>query len=470
MMPGKQIMRRLGLWPVHPGWEKESARQARAWHSIFMPGVVGIYPVWSLIDFFLIPDHWYQILVLRCLTVTLILVGWLLMRMRRISSQAGGHILGWSLFGSLAWTAALSHPADNTYTMGLAAAFAGCALFLFWHWMHSLLLYSSGLALYLVFQLTPGGRTFDQIILQGGLFLFTFSIFCILIIQVRQTIAWQEYITRRRLIHARHRLMREGNHKQWLLESIQDREQLLAEELDIARGIQQSMLPEMPYETARYRVSGWYQPAHTVGGDFFDILELDNGDLAVLLVDVSGHGIPAALLTILVKIAFQQSAPQCSTAAEILLSINQTAYQTIRTIEYLTAQCLILPADGGVIDLASGAHRPALLYKHQAGQAQEVITQGMILGQFPSNELSISSHKIQMEQSDRICLLTDGIEESRNRRNQSYGVARLLNDIQDNWHVNLENHKNRFLRAWSAWRQTKEPIDDCSLLLIERKS
>ncbi|MEO8658236.1 MAG: SpoIIE family protein phosphatase [Bryobacteraceae bacterium] len=212
-------------------------------------------------------------------------------------------------------------------------------------------------------------------------------------------------------------------------QAVQDREHLVVinRELDLARGIQESLVPRHFPSDSRFEIYGTMIPASQVGGDLFDFFLLDANRIAVSVGDVSGKGLPAALFmavsrTVLRVTAMKGLPPhECMEEVNRFLSLDQT------TAMYLTCFYGILDLDSGKLEYSRAAHNaPYLVRAPAAGGTVKGLraASGLPLGMFDSGTYDTAS--VQLNPGDCLVMYTDGVTEAANRGGEMYGEERLV--------------------------------------------
>lgn len=208
-----------------------------------------------------------------------------------------------------------------------------------------------------------------------------------------------------------------------LHESLLRRERL-EQELTIAQTVQKSFLPRRLPNQDRVELAFHYALAYQVGGDFYDIMELLDGRLAVVIGDVSGKGIPAALLMAKTISEMRVAAAACKSPGPMLAMVNSMMLRAISPEMFVTAVvCFIDPATGRAV-LSDAGHNPPVLRRASGGAAYVELDKGFPLGvveegQYEDVELNLSPR-------DTLLLYTDGVTDAANDSGESFGNARLL--------------------------------------------
>jgi serine phosphatase RsbU (regulator of sigma subunit) len=197
----------------------------------------------------------------------------------------------------------------------------------------------------------------------------------------------------------------------------------LETEVNIAREIQQSLLPEPTTSAAWYSVAGAAVPATEVAGDFFDVVPLDGDAVAVAVADVAGHGVGAGILSAMTKSAFRSQLRHDASPVNVLENLNATVYDVSNERMFVTFAYVLADRAAGRFRLATAGHPPALFRPSDGGAIEELRTVGLGLG------IQSRSHYVALERSfrpgDALLLYTDGVLEAANARGEQFGDERL---------------------------------------------
>ncbi len=199
--------------------------------------------------------------------------------------------------------------------------------------------------------------------------------------------------------------------------------QRLVKDMEFARTVQESFLPQHAPEVRNYKFSAHYTPAQEVGGDFYDFIRLDRGRTGIVIGDVSGKGVPAALYMAklgsdLRTLAFTEGDP-----AAALTKLNVLLAERSRRGMFATLLYIELDGETGRLIMANAGHLPPLLKKAD-GSVGKLPTAGSApLGILPT--LSFTRQLASLEPGDTVVLYTDGIIEAMNARDELYGYERF---------------------------------------------
>ncbi|MEI6350944.1 MAG: SpoIIE family protein phosphatase [Verrucomicrobiota bacterium] len=238
-------------------------------------------------------------------------------------------------------------------------------------------------------------------------------------------------------------------------------------ELEIASSIQQSLLPRTFPDNGNYRVHGICQSAQEVGGDYFDALELPDGGILLVIADVMGKGVPAALLATVLRTAIHGRLNLASQPGQLLTEVNrQIAGDLSRLDMFITAQVAYLSCKEHTLLLANAGHCPLL--HCQAGSNQVVQSQcgGIPLGVLEDFEYPTESHSI--DKGDRLVFLTDGLYEVENAGKQMLGIEALATYINSERSGPLVESCDRILSFVREYAGQSVASDDRTLLTFAR--
>jgi PAS domain S-box-containing protein len=204
-------------------------------------------------------------------------------------------------------------------------------------------------------------------------------------------------------------------------EEAQER-QRIEQELRVARLIQQTLLPKTLPQLPSYDVATYYQPAREVGGDFYDFLELEDGRLGLLVGDVSGKGVPAAIVMAITRTMLHASYRLgSSTPGEILEQVNNILYPDIPPNMFVTCLAALLEIRTGRLHFANAGHD--LPYLRHADGVSELRATGMPLGLMPN--MSYEQKEITLKPGESVLFYSDGLVEAHDPQREMFGFPRM---------------------------------------------
>jgi serine phosphatase RsbU (regulator of sigma subunit) len=236
-----------------------------------------------------------------------------------------------------------------------------------------------------------------------------------------------------------------------------------ARELSAARVIQRQLLPKELPALSGWRVAAYYQPAREVGGDFYDFLELPDGQLALITGDVTDKGIPAALVMATTHSILRGDAPGLVSPSAMLERANDRLYPDIPAHMFVTCLYAVLDPISGRLRYANAGHN--LPYAATADGVTELRATGMPLGAMPG--MTYEENEAYLAPGDSILLHSDGLVEAHNRLGEMFGFPRLQKIVENSSggeHLIEECLTELKEFAGRDWEQE----DDITLLTLER--
>lgn len=230
----------------------------------------------------------------------------------------------------------------------------------------------------------------------------------------------------------------------------------LAAEIEVARQIQQSILPLSTPNTSGLNIAARYAPMGRVGGDYYDFFPVSDTQLGVMIADVSGHGIPAALVASMLKIACAENLALAAQPAEFLTAVNRSMLGHNHS-EFITAAFGLLDVARKELHYANAGH-PGLLQASRDGAIAEHRPKGMILGVFA--DARITSTIVELGAGDRLLFYTDGLYECRNAADEMFGMPRIEQLLLRDRAPGAQSCSDNILNALSAWRGGVAEFDD----------
>lgn len=250
-------------------------------------------------------------------------------------------------------------------------------------------------------------------------------------------------------------------------------EHLLAinKELQIANQIQSSILPREVPRLAGLEIVARYVPMSAVAGDFYDFVVVDDRHIGVLVADVTGHGVPAALIASMLKVAFAGQTAHADDPARVLSGLNRVLCGKFEG-HFITAAYVFVDLDKLALRYAGAGHPPLLIAPRtkthaRERESREIEENGLILGLFP--EATYSSVEIQLDAGDRILLYTDGILEAMNAAREEFGKSRLKEFLAAST-ASASHFADALLlelRRWSGADAERTRDDDITLLILD---
>lgn len=259
-------------------------------------------------------------------------------------------------------------------------------------------------------------------------------------------------------------LQRLNTSLQSTLMHLEQRDAHIREDLEEAQTFQRLILPSMPSDP-RLRFAALFRPTAEVGGDIYDVFEIEPGMFRIFIADARGHGVQAALRTMLLKSEYERVRREAQSPAQALELLNRRICMRYPSMHLqCTASCVdVAPDDrgGARVTYAAAASPPFIHITPTA--TNELIISGPHLGVLP--EITIASAEVRLARGERFVTYTDGLYEQSGKQGGMYGVDRMLADMT--LAIPIEDVPSRVLLAVEQFAGTRRLIDDVTLVAVE---
>jgi sigma-B regulation protein RsbU (phosphoserine phosphatase) len=231
-------------------------------------------------------------------------------------------------------------------------------------------------------------------------------------------------------------------------------------ELDVAQTIQRSILPDAFPPSPDFRVAARYVPMSSVAGDLYDYLTVTERQFGLFIADVSGHGVPAALIASMVKMAAISQLPNASRPADLLSGVNRALCGQTQG-QFVTAAYVFLDAASRELRYSAAGH-PAMLLLRE-GSVTEIAENGLILAAWDA--ATYSERAIPLEAGDRLLLYTDGLVEARNADGKLLGDNALMAAFAQTRGQDAEQAADFLIQTAKQWANSQD--DDLTVVVCD---
>jgi serine phosphatase RsbU (regulator of sigma subunit)/anti-sigma regulatory factor (Ser/Thr protein kinase) len=239
-------------------------------------------------------------------------------------------------------------------------------------------------------------------------------------------------------------------------------------ELEIASAIQQSLMPRVFPDNPRFSIFGICQSAQEVGGDYFDAKQLPDGGLLLMMADVMGKGVPAALLATILRTAIHARLDLAPHPGQLLTLVNRQISSDLAEIDmFITVQLAYLPAAGDFLLVANGGHCPLVHLRHASGEAAALQGSGIPLGILP--DFDYQDDRYPLEPRDRLVFFTDGLYEVEDAAGRMLEVEGFIRQTATLRHWKPPEFCRRLLQYVKEYTGLRPASDDRTLLTIDRE-
>lgn len=240
----------------------------------------------------------------------------------------------------------------------------------------------------------------------------------------------------------------------------------VAGELEAAKVIQSSILPACAPQIDGLDIASRFEPSSAVAGDLFDFLTPAPHQIGIVIADVSGHGVPAALIASMVKVAVESRAEFSGRPAELLTNVNQTLCGSFQH-GFVSAAYMFLDLQKREAIVASGGHPYPLLRRRSEPTVHEIGGSGVILGRF--QDATFEQQHLQLAPGDRLVLYTDGVVEARNPADEMFGEDQLRSFLQNGESLTAEGFCEALMGQLDRWTGGRPDSghDDLTLVVVD---
>lgn len=236
-------------------------------------------------------------------------------------------------------------------------------------------------------------------------------------------------------------------------------------ELETARQIQSSILPASVPELENLRVAASYLPMTAVAGDFYQFVRSDDNHLGILVADVTGHGVPAALIASMIKVAMQSATIYAHDPPRVLCVLNRIL-SSEACGQFASAAYLWIDTKNRNAFYSAAGHPPLLCWQNTRNEMRRIESNGLLLGIKPDSEYPMCS--VPFEPSDRFLLYTDGVTETENASGEAFGDRQLERVVNNNRLEPASELSRHMLSELQRWRPPAvNQQDDITLIVVD---
>ncbi len=237
------------------------------------------------------------------------------------------------------------------------------------------------------------------------------------------------------------------------------------QELALAQETQESLLPRCLPQFENFRIHAFNKPTRYVGGDFYDFLQLSSGQWMGVLADVSGKGMPAALLSSMVLGALNMEFRSRTDPQEVLQRVNQLLCGKSLPFQFVTLFLFLLSPDGGG-QFVSAGHNAAYLFRSATGKIEELLPDAHFLGMFDFE--SYECRALHLDQGDILVVYSDGLTDAESPTGEMFGEKRLLEIIRQEGPLGSPPVEQTILKAIENFTQGMPQTDDITFVIVEK--
>ena len=238
----------------------------------------------------------------------------------------------------------------------------------------------------------------------------------------------------------------------------------LEEELSIARRIQKTFLPNKHPKMPGFDISGINIPSEKVGGDYYDFIPIIENQVGIAIGDVSGKGIPAALIMASFRASLIAEIRNNYAIRSIMFKVNNLLFESTESDIYVTAVYGVLDTKNRIFTFTNAGHN-APIFRHADEKMEYLLEGGVALGAFEN--LEYEARPISLSSEDIIVFYTDGVTEAKDENEEEFGTKRLKQVINDSYHLSASEIQNNIYQAVKDFTDSKPKADDLTMIVIK---
>lgn len=237
--------------------------------------------------------------------------------------------------------------------------------------------------------------------------------------------------------------------------------QQIMRDLQIARRVQEALVPHGPFSAPRVEMRSAYIPSDSLSGDFYDYF-VDRDLLYLFVADVSGHGLPAAILVSLLKSYIRTEADPDSSLADVMTRLNDFLFSVSLPTQFATAQLFRLHPNGE-LSYANAAHPPFVLHERSSGRTSIIEDPSNLLGAMP--QMAFEQKRMTIAPGDTLFVYTDGLTDRRNQNGDFYSIERIASVLEKSSDDDIATVYERIHEDVTGFGATDEFRDDIAFVV-----
>ena len=420
------------------------------WSKTIVILVFILVPTFLILDYFVVPQNLRPIFAGYRLVCAAVAIGqYVFLRRSKPSklSYIHGYLVTLLVGSTVALMTVYLGGFNSSYYAGLNLVIIGVNLLLPWGVIHSGINSAIVIMLYVAMNVAANHAHEPRILVNNLFFLNATAIMAFIITYVRQKLVKQEF---------------------FLLVELKKARDALWGEVELAKRMQTSLLPGTGKRMNGFEVVAKMAPAKEVGGDYYDIIEVDGNRAWVTIGDVSGHGFDSGLVMMMAQTSILSVINRAPDAgpSQVLASVNKVIRENVARLgsdHYMTVTVMRLERSSIVM---AGKHQDVILYRAGLNRTEVIPTEGTWLGLCDDISSEVTERCIELDKGDIILLFTDGVTESMNKEGDLFGQAQLedaLNRYADLPPVRLLDKIFEEVRSFQ-----EEQMDDMTLIVIKK--
>lgn len=244
---------------------------------------------------------------------------------------------------------------------------------------------------------------------------------------------------------------------------------IMNEQLEMARDIQEGLNPMGYYRKNGVQIKGFTRAAKGVGGDYFDYIDIDDNRVGALISDVSGKGVPASLVMVMIRTVFTSYITRKDIdCASVVKAINDSLSADFAIDKFATLFFMIYDRSTGELSFSNAGHGPLFCYRAEKHACTRSALDGVPIGIM--EDVEYKQAKVKINPGDMVILYTDGITEMRNPEREEYGIHRVQKLLLEHNNLDASEFAELLVEDVENFRKDAPPHDDMTLLVFKREA
>lgn len=236
-------------------------------------------------------------------------------------------------------------------------------------------------------------------------------------------------------------------------------------ELEIAHKLQTSLLPDRPPQIKGYQIAAISQPAREVGGDFYDFIDVTENKVGLIIGDVAGKGLPAALFMALSRSFLRAQAIGNLKTNIVLERTNRLIANDAKEGIFVSAIYAILDTSNNILRFSNAGHNPPLLFHSATNNCEVLKTKGIVLGVL--DEVRFHEKEVPLKKGDIVIFYTDGVIEAINENGRQFGMNRLIKILKDNSYLQASELVSMIEERVKEFARNQPQFDDLTIMVVK---
>lgn len=243
----------------------------------------------------------------------------------------------------------------------------------------------------------------------------------------------------------------------------------MSKELEIARQVQMQLLPRKSPLFGGFEIEGTCMPANEVGGDYYDFIKIDESHLGIVIGDVSGKGVPAAIYMTLTKGIIQAQVENHISPQQVLTRVNRSLYAMMDHKHFVTLFFAVIDSTSSTLTFSRAGHNPLLYFRHRDNEVVILKPGGIALGieKGAMFEMTIKTGSIHLEPNDLVVFYTDGFTEAMNKNLEEYGEKQMIQVIRNNKTKPVAEIIHSVIQDVQAFVKSYPQHDDMTMVIVK---